>query len=106
MLIERVGELMTYINGNTDDVCDDLIPEDVLYRLFCEAVEIADSADFSIERVRDVTRERVGSLIPDEESKKHIEDAMAVMSYAYIASQYKKEADRLYETMIKENQNG
>ena len=38
LLIERVGELMQWINGNADDTSDDLITEQALYDLFTAAV--------------------------------------------------------------------
>ena len=39
MPIERVGELLSYINGDTDDESDDIITEEALYDLF---LDIAD----------------------------------------------------------------
>ena len=39
LLIERVGELTRYINGEIDDQSDDLIAEEALYDLFIEAAE-------------------------------------------------------------------
>ena len=38
MLIERVGALMTYINGNADDEADDIISDVALYDVFCRVV--------------------------------------------------------------------
>lgn len=100
MQIERVGELLTYINGDTDDESDDLIAEQALYDLFCE---ISDeliggrrSPDSIGETVDTVIRRTIGSDV-----SKKLNNALNIMAATYMANCFKQEADRLFNTYIK-----
>ena len=96
LLIERVGELMRYINGNADDTADDLITEQALYDLFNAAVagvrDIYVPPELMMEKVAGI----VSKVIPDHAARERIVPAVAVMVNAYIAGRYKQEADRIY----------
>ncbi|MBQ3266116.1 MAG: DUF1836 domain-containing protein [Ruminococcus sp.] len=105
--IEAVGELLRYINGDTDDESDDIITEERLYDVYHELTEQLDGFRFEHERVGDIASQIVGS-IPElsEPDKKKITNALLVMVNVYAASCYKREAQKLFINMIKGVQHG
>lgn len=105
MQIDRVGALLTYINGDADDESDDVISETALYDLFCEIVgELRQEkcTCFSAgERVSELIVRRIG---PDAEQK--LIDAVRIMALTYMANCWKQEAERLYAIHIEGVENG
>lgn len=101
LLIERVGELMEYINGNVDDMSDDVITEEALYDLFNAAVAGLRDLYVPPELVGEKVAGIVAGRISDESARGRIIPALTVMVNAYIASMYKREADRMYTLLIK-----
>lgn len=101
MPIERVGALLTFINGDTDDVSDDIITEERLYDVFCELAQTIDKGQLSLNRVGEVAEAAAGSLadIPDSDREKIIR-ALRIMAHVYAASCCKCEADRLFNSYI------
>ncbi len=102
MQLDRVGVLMTYINGNADDESDDIISDVALYDVFCRVVaEVADLLP-----TREAIGEKVGTILdeymPPSPDRKRLQEALIVMAIACIAGKYKQEADRLYMEMMKE----
>lgn len=100
MLIERVGELMRYINGNVDDISDDCIGEDELYDLFFRTVEQACECCAAPEAVIEIAERAVSTAVSDPDVVQRIAPALAIMVNAHIAARYKAEADRLYDTIL------
>jgi DNA-binding transcriptional MerR regulator len=96
LLIERVGDLMAYINGNADDTADDLIGEAALYDLFNKIAAIVAEQYIPPDRVRETVAELVGREVADPDARRRIIPAMTVMVNATIAARYKNEADRLF----------
>ena len=100
LLIERVGELMRYVNGNTDDTSDDLITEEALYDLFNAAVASVRDIYVPPELVGEKVAGIVSDMIADEAVRDRVIPAVTVMVNAHIAARYKREADRLYTAFI------
>ena len=73
MVIEDIGFLMTYLNGNVDDESDDSISEEELYGKFCNIVS----------SINDLNRidETINKKVKDEE----LNICMKVMINAYVA---------------------
>lgn len=94
MKIESIGELMTYINGNADDEADDIISEERLYDCFCEVAVKSDrlgsDADISA-LIKEVLKDYKA---PNNDAYKKLSEALEIMVYAHIASQYKKKAEQ------------
>ena len=105
MPIDRVGSLLVYINGDTDDVSDDIITEERLYDVFCEMAETLDQGQRSLNRAGEVVDETASSFadIP-EGDRERIMRALRVMAYGYAASCCKREADQLFNTYISNSQ--
>lgn len=100
LLIERVGELMTYINGNADDLSDDLITEQALYELFITAVASVSDLYVPPDMVGEKVAGIVSEAVADPAARQRVIPAVTVMVNACIASRYKREADRLYTEII------
>ena len=92
MKIDDVGELLRYINGDTDDEADDIISEPDLYDLLCEFVRgtCAASTDGELDAAID------GALghyaLRGEEAGERLGSAMRVMARAYFAGVLCREA--------------
>lgn len=100
LLIERVGELMRYINGNADDTADDIITEEALLELFNAAVAGVRDVFIPPELMGEKVAAVVSDRIDDKAVHERVIPALTVMVNAYIAARYKREADRLYTHII------
>ena len=56
MQIDRVGELLGYVNGNADDETDDLLPEEDLYDIFYRSCSGLDRQKTSPDEVPELVR--------------------------------------------------
>ena len=102
MRIDRVGELLTYINGDADDESDDLLPEEDLYDIFCSvSSELAARMPLP-EDVPELVRELVGDaggICADSEKLIH---ALSIMGCTHLSNLYKREADSLFQNYVQE----
>lgn len=101
MKIENIGELMTYVNGDTDDESDDIISENELYGYLCEVIARTDNTPPPIDSVPALVKSVTESYNAPDEHKKRLENALAVMVYAYTAGKYKQQAEKIFK-QIKE----
>lgn len=106
MQIDRIGALMTYINGNADDEQDDIISDVALYDIFERAA--ADVAGILPTRcqIGEQVQKILEEYLPPSPERDRLKEALIVMVIACIAGQYKKEAERLYTNLFKEENNG
>lgn len=97
MQIDRVGELLCFVNGDADDESDDLIPEEDLYDIFHHiALELErrkPAPDDVEELVNSIAREEILGF----EGKDKILNALNIMAYTHIANLYKRKADSLFQ---------
>ena len=100
LLIERVGELTAYINGNVDDTSDDVISEEALYDLFNAAAASVRGQYISPSLIEEKVAAVVCDSVSDSSSRERIIPALSIMVNAYIAGRYKREADRLFARYI------
>ena len=101
MAIERIGGLLMYINGDTDDESDDIITEERLYDVFCEMADTLDKGRLPLDRIGEVADLSAQSLsdIPETDREK-IHTALRIMAYGYAASCCKRRAERMFQTDI------
>ena len=83
MNIEDIGELMSLINGDTDDESDDIISESTLFDYFCKALKNMDEMSLNEENIDRVIEDLLKS--EDEGNHQRLQLALKVMVYAYIA---------------------
>lgn len=100
MQIDRVGALLSYINGDTDDESDDLITEQALYDLFCELTLLLDRQMPPPDKVGQTVDEIAAVYLSDYPAPEKIICALRIMACTYMASRYKQEADTMYTDMI------
>ena len=96
MRIDRVGELLTYINGDADDESDDLLPEEDLYDIFYRVSSGLEAKMPPPDEVPGLVRELVGDtsgVCSDGEKLIH---ALSIMGCTYISNLYKRKADCLF----------
>lgn len=95
MQIDRVGALLRYINGDTDDESDDIITEEALYDLFCEITEQLEQHYPAPDKIGEIVKEYVAAIV-DKQASEKLANALNVMARAYMANLYKREADALF----------
>ncbi|MBQ3416489.1 MAG: DUF1836 domain-containing protein [Ruminococcus sp.] len=100
MQIDRVGELLRFINGDTDDESDDIISEEALYDIFCSLIGGV-SENVFVEREIDllIVKATEDYEPPDEMSLIRIRKALTVMAYAYISGMFKKKCDEEFQKL-------
>lgn len=94
MRLERVGQLLSYLNGDTDDESDDIISEEELYDLFC-TVSTTEGRD-------------LGSVIAEQldirgitgELREKLKNALTAMTYAAIAGRYIEKTEMFIQTIL------
>ena len=95
--LEQIGELLTIVNGDTDDTSDDIISESELYSCLCRITELIGSTTAQA-AVDEVTRDYTA----DESSRRRLKGALTVMALACVAAQYKNQAETTFNTLKKE----
>lgn len=94
MQIDRIGELLTLVNGDTDDESDDIISEEQLYDYLCETVREMDGHGVAPEETtRLIERVTADYSAPDGSARRRLTLALLVMVCAYVSGKLKQEAD-------------
>ena len=96
MQIDRIGELMTYINGDTESEDDDIISEVQLYDYLCSVCISLSSGEVALERVADTAAGVAADFDADDASKEKLTRSLTVMAYAYLAGLIKRESERRF----------
>ena len=104
MQLDRIGELMTLINGVTDDESDDIISEEELYDIFCSLVSDCCGKVFSQKEVNAlVIRATREYRPPDKEALERLRQALVVMIYAYTSGLLKQKSEEEFENLKRMN---
>ena len=91
MPIDRIGELMSRINGNANDESDDIVPEENLYDYYCKVVSTVDASAANVE---DQIRTLLSYYVPPNEGAfERLSEALTVMLFAHTASEFKNLSD-------------
>lgn len=100
MQLDRIGELMSFVNGDANDTGDDIISEEQLYDYFCSIIGRAEHSALTKEQIRALTEEVTADYLPPNENAAAVlTEALTVMVPAYLAGVYKREADALFQQM-------
>ena len=94
--IDRIGALLEYINGDTEDEGDDIISEPELYSKFCAAVCDSDTLPIDSLRVRWSKPHLSGS----SEVERRLYYALHIMETAYLSGILIDECDGQFEKHI------
>ncbi len=100
MPIDRIGAILIYINGDTNDESDDIITEDRLFDSFCLSLKrYTDTPDMTPEKS---ISETLASLnVTDPDATDRLGKALSVMLYGYISGAYKRMSDAAFNEMVK-----
>lgn len=100
MPIDRIGELMKLVNGDTEDNGDDIISEEKLYDDLCEVIRLSGDRvldrDALTERIAEVTADYIG---PTPESAQRLRLALSVMAQAYMSNRMKQRAEQDFDLL-------
>lgn len=102
MQIDRIGSLMTYINGNADDESDDIISDVALYDVFSRVVGGVADRKPTEKAIGNEAEKILEDYLQPSPERERLKKALVVMVTAHIAGQYKLAADRLYMDIFKE----
>ena len=96
MQIDRIGELLIYVNGDADDLSDDIITEEELFDLFSRMKALLEEELPPPDRAGE-TASRVLEDYPAEPAvAEKLHGALSVMACVYMANMYKRKADSLF----------
>ena len=100
MPIDRIGAILIFINGDTNDESDDIVTEDQLFDSFCLSLKkYTDIPDMTPEKS---ISETLNALeIIDETTTERLKKALTVMLYGYISGAYKRMSDAAFSEMVK-----
>jgi len=90
--IEEIGELMTLINGDTEDESDDIVSESKLYDYFCRSVWALKSLTIDDKKIEGIILEELKN--ESNIYKKRLLTALKVMVYAYLSGECNKNIDK------------
>ncbi|MBQ9679370.1 MAG: DUF1836 domain-containing protein [Ruminococcus sp.] len=96
MPIERVGELLSYINGDTDDESDDIITEEALYDLFLDIADQIDKTYPDPDKVGETVDAVLSKSDISAQHREKIAFALHVMAFTHLSNIYKQKADHLF----------
>ncbi len=102
MQIDRVGGLLRYVNGNADDESDDIISDVALYDIFSKIIGNLSGSLPAPQAIGEEAEKILSDYMEPSPERERLKDALCVMVTVHIAGQYKKEADRLYMDIFKE----
>ena len=99
MQIDRIGELLRYVNGDADDESDDIITEEALYDLFCDIAQELREKLTPPDQIGQRVAEFLDDSVKTTDTAK-LTTALTVMATTYMANRYKRSADALYAQQI------
>lgn len=100
--LERIADLMRYVNGETNDRNDDIIPDCELYDRLCAIILKMDArANFSDSIIWELIEEELsGYTGPFEDSRERLTTALYIMVSACISSLFRQKAETLLDNNI------
>ncbi len=99
MKIDSIGSLLAMVNGDADDTEDDIISEEQLYDYLCLIIAATDKPLSAADAPGLAQRVTSDWEPPSDDARERLINALTVMALAYTAGQYKKEADRIFNSM-------
>ena len=96
MQIDRVGELLRFVNGDADDESDDLIPEEDLYDIFHQIAVELERRKPSPDEVEPLVAQIAREPLSGRDGSERILHALNIMACTHLANLYKRKSDSLY----------
>ena len=84
MTLEEIKKLLIFVNGNPENVDDDIIPESKLYGYFCEIIE---NENFSFKRVNQLIDELLACYNEKlSQAKERLRTALEIICVNFLAN--------------------
>ena len=100
MKLEQIGALMTIVNGDADDTSDDIISEEQMYDYLCTVTAQASESNATSSQISGIVKRVISGYQPTQsDAMQRLESVLTIMTYAYISGLYKKEAERLFNSL-------
>ena len=103
MQLERIAQLLTYVNGRAGDAADDIIPESELYASLSRVIDalVRDELPPDADNVRDLIKRTLAS---SEErtagAAKRLEKACGIIIMAYYATLVRQKANHMFDEVF------
>ena len=102
MQLDRISDLIEYINGNVDDTSDDIIEDAVLYDYICKILDKLMTYELcSLGSIRDAIDEEISGyheVMPG--ARERLVNALEIIVVAYYASIIKRHSDSLVSDLF------
>lgn len=99
--LEKIVRLMEYVNGSVEDQSDDIIDEGELYNRLCAIIFELDERCLSHDDIQaEIAKQLKDYEGPMLDSKECLSKALEIMVIAFLSSQIKQRADRLYQMLL------
>lgn len=97
--LDRIVEIMAYVNGSVEDDSDDIISDRELFNKLCYVIFLADKKQtFDKKEISSVIEDALSDYEgPAPDSKKRLSQALLVMTLAYLSASIQAEAEKEYE---------
>lgn len=100
MQLDKIVELLSYINGNLSDEADDRVDDPTLYNMFTNVLGAIGDGYPSPESIAAATQRELSDFTERYAGdKKRIERVLSVMVYAYLASAAQQRIDHLIRSL-------
>jgi DNA-binding transcriptional MerR regulator len=103
MQLERIAQLLTYVNGRAGDVSDDIIPESELFDYLCRVIDelVCEEISPDSDNVHELVRK---TLTAYEErttgARRRLENACEIIIFAYYATLVRQKANSLFDKVF------
>ena len=103
MQLERIAQLLTYVNGRAGDETDDIIPESELYDYLCRVIDtlVRDEMPPDADNLSDLIRRTLANY---EErtagAAKRLEKACGIIIMAYYATLVRQKAHQMFDEVF------
>lgn len=101
--MERICDMLGYINGHLDDESDDTIDDSQLYFMFVRLAARAKELDREQEREALLERAMAEYAEPVPGARQRVKKVLQVMLTAYVAARMRQEAEKMLDGMFAEN---
>jgi len=99
--LEKISQLMQYINGDVNNQDDDIITDRELYKFLCTAIiNIENWPNFTYDHVSEYTNEILKDYSgPFEDSAERLQKGLTIMLLSYMSSIIKNHVDEMLNSI-------
>ena len=91
--MDKICELLSYINGRLDDEADDRIEDSGIYNIYCNLIVALKGKQLTDEVLEEETEKLIKNVTEDETTRRRLKIVLTVMSLAHRAASLKTQAE-------------